>query len=181
MQFLVLTYTDWCYLDMYSVMNPGCQWYHPSPKAFRQQLRICSSMPLLWYSRHAGESTKPYQCRLDGLGRTSYTERIRKLMRSGLELHSSAQVILRCSAFSYLVQAPCWCIPTILVRRSSRPAPTDASPSLLFVIVMLWKTAQACPSHCHVANQDVNPQPCLCSVHCFLCLPLPSRPNALSS
>ncbi len=35
------------------------QRYRPSPKAFGQQLRICSSVPLLWHSWHAGESTKP--------------------------------------------------------------------------------------------------------------------------
>ncbi len=49
------------------------QQYRPSPKAFGQQLRICSSVPLLWHSWHAGESTKPQRCRLDGLGRRSYT------------------------------------------------------------------------------------------------------------
>ncbi len=114
----------WLYMP-----KPWGSWrqrYRPSPKAFGQQLRICSSVPLLWHSWQAGESTK--RCRLDGLGRRSYTELMRNLMCSGSELHKSTQVILRCSAFCHLVQAPCCRIPTILVKSSQ----------VTFIYIVLW-------------------------------------------
>ena len=83
------------------------QRYLPSPKAFEQQLRMCSRDPLFWQSWQAGESTRPQVNRLAGLGRTSYTDWTKNLKWCYSIFQSSAQVILRSAECSHLVQAPC--------------------------------------------------------------------------
>lgn len=80
-------------------------WHHlylPSHKTLGQQLRICSREPLARHSGHAGLLARPQQCRLDGLGRTSYTDWIRNLSLAGSDFQSSAQVIL------WAVICPSW-------------------------------------------------------------------------
>jgi len=88
--------------------------YHPSPSAFVQQLRMCSRVPRLEHSGHAGDSTLPHMYRFDGLGSTLYTAWMRNQMWCGLASHSSAQVTFLLTTFSHLVQAPCCLISTAL-------------------------------------------------------------------
>ena len=45
--------------------------YRPSPSALVQQLRMCSRVPRLEHSGHAGVSAMPHVCRFDRLGSTS--------------------------------------------------------------------------------------------------------------
>ena len=96
-----------------------CCLYLLSPRAFGQQLKMCSRDPLARHSGHAGVSASPLQRKFYGLGRTSYTEWIRNLSLAGSDFRGAEQVIFRVNAWSQLVQAPCWCMATILLWRSS--------------------------------------------------------------
>lgn len=45
--------------------------YRPSPRAFKQLLRMCSRVLCSEQSGHAGESSLPHKCKFDGLRSTS--------------------------------------------------------------------------------------------------------------
>lgn len=92
-----------------------CQWQHPTPGAFKQQLRMCSRVPVSEHSWQAPDSTFPQQNKLNGLGRTSQTAWIRDLMRWGTAFHSAVYETLSSSACSHLAQAPCFRIATALL------------------------------------------------------------------
>ncbi|KAI1884872.1 hypothetical protein AGOR_G00214340 [Albula goreensis] len=87
--------------------------------AFEQQLRMCLRAPLFWHRGQAGDSAFPQQNKLDRLGRTSLTARIKNLSRLGSAFYRSAPETLLSAACSHLVRAPRCRIPTILLARSS--------------------------------------------------------------
>ena len=98
-----------------------------SPRAFEQELRICSRVPLLRHRGHAGGSTIPQMCKMDRLSKTSYTAWITNFMQWGSAFQSSAQDTFRFTTSSHLVPAPCCRVPTIrLARTSSTEAHTSS-------------------------------------------------------
>lgn len=120
-----------------------CSWHHLYlifPKAFGQQLKMCSKEPLFKHSGHATVLARPKQCRLDGLGRTSFTDWIRNLSLAGSDFQSSAQVILQAVVWFQLVQAPCFCIATVLWQ----------CPSSISAWISPWInwSLSLSPSHC---------------------------------
>ncbi len=161
--------------------------YLPSPSAFGQQLRICSNVPRLEHSGHAGDSTLPHMWRFDGLGSTSYTAWIRNLIRCGSAFHSSAHVTFLSIAFSHRIQAPCCLIPTVLqVLSSSTTALTSSwtRRRLSFpLMVSMWGVEKepspvlplaTTPTSLLWSNLD-------CLSNSPLSLPLPTSPNFNSS
>ena len=72
------------------------------------KLKICSVVCLPLHSGQMGSSFSPHRTRFALEGRRSYTDLMRKLIRSGATCQMSFHVRDLCKALSQLGRCPCW-------------------------------------------------------------------------
>lgn len=99
-----------------------CHQKLPSANLERHEERTCSKLAVPPQSVQLGLSTSPQVWRFDGVGRTSYTEHNRNLIRWPSMLQMSCQVRAFSLTLSHLVQLPCLFMATALTCRFSSSA-----------------------------------------------------------
>ena len=84
------------------------QVYRRCERAILQELKTCSVVCLPWHSGQVGSCFFPHRTKFAYKGRRSYTDLMRKLIRSGTMCQISFHVRDFCRALFQLVHYPSW-------------------------------------------------------------------------